>query len=290
MSWSTRTALKPRTVASFAPVWGGPSRSRGASSVRSSSLTPAAGPSGFGHDFGKVRVLARDAGTVNDQTSEKSGDEAGASKPASAPGPAAPAATESPKETSAHDPKAPVIDAVELVSSSSGAVGGFPQDRNMPTASLNSPGPFNDTWITGAVANIQQVHFHLARGWPADVRAKRIKNRTAVRYGKTYPESGDDGPPLFEYQFTKDKMVIADAPGWFSQRDMDEFPISYKSDFSVYAFDPLTYRILASISYRVEIEKTHYTQHDPVNKVEVTDTKIGRGVPSPVKDTQKPKT
>lgn len=280
MSWYRSTAPTRRsTVASFAPA---PARRPIASSPTS------AGSPGLGHDFGKVRVLSGDRAGVNDQTSEKSGDEAGASKPAGASGPAPPTTTEAPREPSTHDPKAPVIDRVELVSTASGAVSGFPQNKDMPEASLNSPGPFNDTWITGAVANIQQVHFHLSKGWPGDVRAKRIKKRTAVRYGKTDEKSGDDGPPLHEYQVTKDKMVIADAPGWFSDRNMDEFPISYKSDFSLYAFDPLTYKILASISYRVEIEKTHYTQPDPVNKVQVTGTMIGGGVPSPVKEKEKP--
>lgn len=285
MSWHTRIALKPiDTAASFAPAL--LRRPDASSATTSSPLARAASPPGFGHDFGKIRVLSG----VNDQTPAKSGDQAEETKPASAPAPAVPATAEKgDEEASAHDPKAPVIDRVELVSTSSGAVGGFPPNKDMPDASLNSPGPFNDTWITGAVANIQQVHFHVAKGWPADVRAKRIKKRTAVRYGKTDEKSGDDGPPLFEYQFTKDKMVIADAPGWFSDRNMDEFPISYKSDFSLYAFDPLTYKILASISYRVEIEKAHYTQPDPVNKVEVTGTKIGGGVPSPVKK-EKPKT
>jgi len=180
---------------------------------------------------------------------------------------------------------APVIDQVDLVTSSTDAVGGYPAKMDTCDASLNNPGPFNDNFFLGSVANVHQVQFHVARGYPGDLRAKRIVNRTSTGRGQQLPpKSGDDGPPGHEYMYTKDKMVVADAPGWCSAPYKDtDFPVTYKADFSTYAWDAPTQKILASISYHVEIEKTHYVQRDPVNTVSVTDKKIGGAVASPVK-------
>jgi hypothetical protein len=291
MSGRRREALKPVAYRPVPPTrslsrtsrLAGPSIGRNASPR---TVAPSA-PAFVGHDFGKVRVFSggrRAAPAVHDQSPAPAGGpgEEATQAPAPAPQPAKtpPAAPEA-KEKSPGAP--PVVDRVDLVSSSSGAVGGFPQDKDMPGASLNTPGDFNDTWICGAVANIHQVHFHVASGWPANLRAARVVKRTALRRGQQLPHAGHDGPPLHEYQFTKDKMVIADAPGWYKTLQMEDFPVNYKADFSLYAFDPLDNRIAASISYRVEIEKTHYTQPDPINKVQVTGVKIGGAVPPPVK-------
>jgi hypothetical protein len=180
----------------------------------------------------------------------------------------------------------PVIDSVEMVTSSSGAVGGYREHEVMCDASLNNPGPFNDFWAKGSIANVFQVHFHVSQGSPTDVRAARVVNGTATAAtggGKSWTKAGDDSPPLWEYQFTKDKMVIADAPGWCNEMLDKDFPITYSRDFGLWAYDPLTKNILASIAYHVEISKTHYDQIDAVNTLTVTDTKIGGAVASPYK-------
>jgi hypothetical protein len=133
----------------------------------------------------------------------------------------------------------------------------------------------------GSVANVHQVHFHLSKGHPRDVRAVRLVNRTAHAFGKDWPESKYDGPPVHEYRFTKDKMVIADAPGWCKNMPDYAFPVNYKADFSMYAFDAATMKVLASISYHVEISKSHFSDPGATNYVEVIDTKIGAAVPRP---------
>ena len=77
-------------------------------------------------------------------------------------------------------------------------------------------------------------------------------------------------------------MSNRSAPGWCKTLQEADFPVNYKADFSMYAWDAPTKKILASISYHVEISKTHYSQADPVNSVKVTDVKIGGAVKSPV--------
>lgn len=243
--------------------------------------------SGLGHDFGRMLVSARNndiAVTANDQTPVQSG---GLDDKFMQGDSAEPAASGEPKqdinlgteETKA--PAQPIVDSVELVTSTSGAIGGFPDIDCR--ASLNQPGPYNDQAFKGSVANVHQVHFHLSQGYPGDLRATRMVNRTSTRAGNSYPKSGYDGPPDHEYLYTKDKMVIADAPGWCKTLSDSDFPVDYKADFSIYAWDAPTKSILASMSYRVEIEKTHYSQPGPVNTVTVTATKIGGAVTSPVK-------
>ena len=224
------------------------------------------------HDFGIVPIYAQGSNSfprINDQT---------------------PSETEAPTndlnmgtEEAKPNTTAPVIDAVELVSSSTGAVSGYPEKEDMCDASLSKPGPFNDVAFKGSVANVHQIHFHVSSGYPGDLRASRVVNRTGEARGKTFPKSGNDGPPDHEYKYTKDKMVIADAPGWCNKMTETDFPVSYSGDFALYAWDAPTHNILASIAYHVEIKKTHFSQADPVNTVTVTDKKIGGTVPSPVK-------
>jgi hypothetical protein len=190
-------------------------------------------------------------------------------------------------EKTPQDSNTPVVDRVELVTTSGGAVGGYPDKEDLCDASLNRPEPFNDTFSLGSVANVHQVQFHLSQGSPTDLRAVRVVNRTATGRGQTLPgKAGNDGPPLHEYQFTSDRLVVADAPGWCRTLKESDFPVTYSADFSVYAFDPLNNRVVASISYHVEISKTHYSQHDPLNTVNVTATNVGGAVPSPVKPTK----
>ncbi len=239
----------------------------------------------FGHDFSKVRLHSDSPVTrmVSDQT--QSGGLGEEFTKGTAP---APAETPTPDlnlggEEAKPNTTAPVIDQVELVSSSAGAVKGFAEKLDTCDASLNKPGPFNDMAFRGSVANVHQVQFHVSQGNPSDLRASRIVNRTAAGRGQTFSKSGNDGPPDHEYSFTKDKMVIADAPGWCSKLTETDFPVSYSGDFALYAWDAPTKQILASIAYHVDVKKTHFSQGDPVNTVSVTEKKIGGSVPSPVK-------
>ncbi len=238
------------------------------------------------HDFGIVPVYPRSASStlrINDQTQSGGlGEEF--TKGAAAPVPAeSPAADLNLGEGETEAVSTPVIDQVELVSSPSGAVSGYPDKVDTCDASLSKPGPFNDPAFRGSVANVHQIQFHVSQGNPGDLRASRVVNRTADGRGKPFPKSGPDGPPDHEYKFTKDKMVIADAPGWCTTLKESDFPVSYSGDFALYAWDAPTKQILASISYHVEIKKTHFSQGDPINTVSVTDKKIGGVVPSPVK-------
>jgi len=238
------------------------------------------------HDFGTVPVYPRNTNSfphINDQT--QSGG-LGEEFTKGSTGPAPAEASTPDLNLGQEEVKAsttPVVDKVELVTSATGAVGGYPEKEDMCDASLSKPGPFNDVAFRGSVANVHQVQFHLSQGYPGDLRASRVVNRTATGRGKSFPKSGNDGPPEHEYSFTKDKMVVADAPGWCSKLVEEDFPVSYSGDFAVYAWDAPTRAMLASIAYHVEIKKTHFSQGDPVNTVTVTDKKIGGTVPSPVK-------
>lgn len=241
-----------------------------------------------GHDFSRVRVLAADGArfAANDQTPLQSGGLADEYMQANAPAAGAKQAAGPELNLGEKTPQSsntPIVDQVELVSTTGGAVGGYPEKEDLCDASLNRPEPFNDTFHRGSVANVHQVHFHLSQGNPSDLRAVRVINRTSGARGQTFNKSGNDGPPNHEYQFTKDKLIVADAPGWCRTLNESDFPVTYSADFSMYAFDPLNNKIVASISYHVEISKTHYSQHDPVNTVKVTAKKIGGSVPSPVK-------
>lgn len=250
-----------------------------------------------GHDFGRLSVLApgSTAFAPNDQTPAQSGglDEKFLQGNAPAPGAEKGAGPElNLGEKTTHDSNKPVVDKVELVTSLAGAVGGYKDGEFACDVSLNQPGPFNDIWYSGSVANSHQVQFHLSQGRPEDLRVVRLAKRTSTRGGKTYTKPGtdsptaDDGPPPHEYQFTKDKLVIADAPGWckpFQSLKDSDFPLTYSADFSTYAYDPLDKSVVASISYHVEISKTDFMQNSPTNTATVTGVKLGGAVPSPVK-------
>ncbi|HKG23556.1 MAG TPA: hypothetical protein VKC34_16770 [Blastocatellia bacterium] len=232
-----------------------------------------------GHDFSSLPVFAAGPYRPNDET------------PPGQPGaqPAAPQSKEAAPQADINlgeenNPRSttPVVDKVELVTDEAGAVGGYDEDLTC-SASLNSPGPFNDTWGRGSIANVHQVQFHMARGRSDDLRALRVVNRTANAFGKPWTKNGNDGPPLHEMRYTPDKMVVADAPGWCMTMPEHAFPVDYKADFSTYAYDPLTKKIVASISYHVEISKTHFSDRGAFNHAYVTGTSIGAAaVASPV--------
>lgn len=236
-----------------------------------------------GHDFSNLRILSRvPSPVVQDQTPAQSGDP-GVTQGTS-PALAGTETNPTGAEAAPRPGITPVIDSVEMVTSPGGAVGGYREREVMCDASLNTPGPFNDFWAKGSIANIFQVHFHVSQGSPTDVRAARVVNGTATAQtgAQTWTKSSEhDGPPPWEYQFTKDKMVIADAPGWCNEMLEKDFPVTYSRDFGLWAFDPLTNKILASIAYHVEISKTYYGQIDAVNTLTVTDTRIGGAVAAP---------
>ena len=258
---------------------------RGLLSHEFANIKPTPGRTGFGHDFGDVRVLSNSATTINDQTPLQSGGLAEEFMQQNK-APAAPEGQTQELNLGEDETKAsttPVIDQVEMVSSATGAVGGYQEKEDKCDASLNKPGPYNEVAFHGSVANVHQIHFHVSQGSPRDLRASRIVKRTAEGRGQKFTKADNDGPPEHEYSFTKDKMVIADAPGWCSKLNEDDFPVSYSGDFALYAWDAPTRKILASIAYHVEIKKTHFSQADPVNTVSVTEKKIGGTVPSPLK-------
>jgi hypothetical protein len=238
------------------------------------------------HDFGVVPLYARSAASfprINDQT------QSGGLAEEFTKGADVTPVTDKPTtdlnlgEGETQSTTTPVIDSVELVSSPSGAVGGYPEKEDTCDASLSKPGPFNDLAFKGSIANVHQIHFHVSQGNPGDLRATRIVNRTATGRGQPFGKSGNDGPPDHEYKYTKDKMVIADAPGWCSTLKESDFPVSYSGDFALYAWDAPTKQILASIAYHVEIKKAHFSDGGATNTVSVTDKKVGGAVSSPVK-------
>jgi len=238
------------------------------------------------HDFGVVSLYSRSGSLVpriNDQTQSGGlGEEL--TKGTTAPETTTPQTDLNKGEDEATpNTTTPVIDSVDLVSSATGAVGGYPNKIDTCEASLNTPGPFNDLAFKGSIANIHQIHFHVSQGNPGDLRATRMVTRTAEGRGQKFGKSENDGPPDHEYKFTKDKMVIADAPGWCSTLKESDFPVSYSGDFALYAWDAPTKQILASIAYHVEIKKTHFSDGGATNTVNVTDKKIGGAVTSPVK-------
>jgi hypothetical protein len=232
------------------------------------------GESPAGHDLSRVPVLASGHRPNDETTPGGSNSEAESMKSKAA---------EPEEDIDAGERGiSPVVDKVEMITGPGGAVSGY--DATLEChASLNTPGIVNDLSSIGSVANVHQVHFHLSKGHPRDVRAVRVVNRTAHAFGKDWPESKYDGPPVHEYRFTKDKMVIADAPGWCKNMPDHAFPVDYKADFSLYAYETPTMKVLASISYHVEISKAHFSHPGATNYVEVTDTKIGAAVPSPIK-------
>jgi len=270
-----RTQLKAPPAPSFIPVRGDVLQCKPCHPL--SAKTHSFVEPHFGHDFSKVRVHSGGASrpdVVNDQTPGEEA-ERGITQPA---GPTTEPDTGAEQE-SGGDLQ---VDRIDFVTSSSGAVGGYPAKEDKCDASLSKPEPFNDT-TKGAVANVHQVHFHMSRGKPESLTPVRMVDRTATGGGKTFTKSGNDGPPSHEQKTTDEKLVVADAPGWCNTVTQSDFPLTYKGDFALYAFDLLTKSAVASVSYQVEISKTSLSDASAVNTVKVKDKKIGGAVPSPVK-------
>jgi hypothetical protein len=164
-----------------------------------------------------------------------------------------------------------------MVTSATGAAGGYPAKEDLCGLTLNTPGPHNDTQ-GGSVANAHQVHFHLDRGKSSQLLSKRVVDRNATGRGQTFSKKGDDGPPLHEIKTpTDDKLVVADAPGW-CRPDIKsgDFPLTYHGDFILAAYDPLNARTgqTAMIKYSVDISKSKIDDPSPTNTVSVKSTRV----------------
>jgi hypothetical protein len=171
----------------------------------------------------------------------------------------------------------PHVDSITMVTSATGAAGGYPAKEDLCGLTLNTPGPHNDT-LGGSVANVHQVHFHLNRGKSSQLLSKRVVDRTAAGRGQTFSKKGDDGPPLHEIKTpTDDKLVVADAPGW-CRPDIKsgDFPLTYHGDFILAVYDPLNAQTgqTAMIKYSVDISKSKIDDPSPTNTVSVKSTKV----------------
>lgn len=164
------------------------------------------------------------------------------------------------------------VDRIDLVQSSSGAIGGYPMSI---AGDFNKPGPFNSP-TTDGVSNIHQIKFHLDSGSSAQLTPRREIQRSAWMAGvehqnpptKPLPAGvhgppapggfdgvlvGPDGPAPREVQRpTADTIVIADAPG-AARLDPGDFPFIYRAHFSLTVASAGT--DVARARYDVRIEK-----------------------------------
>lgn len=165
------------------------------------------------------------------------------------------------------------VDRIDLVTSSAGAIGGFPPI--VGGASLNTPGPFNSPT---EVKNSLQVHFHVDNGSSADLTPVREIQRTATTAagmvsnnppdevlppgvaGPTRPGGftgvliGNDGPAAHEIMRPDaHTIVVADAPG-LSGMVTASYPVTYMAHFILTMRDPRNAPI-ARINFDVRIDK-----------------------------------
>ena len=157
------------------------------------------------------------------------------------------------------------VDRIDIVNSSSGAISGYPA---ITSGDLNSPGEYNNAG-TGGVNNAHQIHFHLDHGDSANLKPTRELQRSAWIAGSEHKNPvdagtqkggfggtivGPDGPPVHEIQRpSKDKIVIADAPG-IGALSATQFPFQYKSHFHLKVADT-SGKDIALIKYDVKIHK-----------------------------------
>jgi hypothetical protein len=157
------------------------------------------------------------------------------------------------------------VDRIDIVNSSAGAIKGFPA---ITSGDLNSPGEYNNASTSG-VNNSHQIHFHLDHGDSANLKPTRELQRSAWIAGSEHKNPvdsgskkggfngsaiGPDGPPAHEIQRpSKDKIVIADAPG-IGALSATQFPFQYKSHFHLKVADT-SGKDIALIKYDVKIHK-----------------------------------
>lgn len=166
------------------------------------------------------------------------------------------------------------VDKINLVTTGAGAAGGYPPVEDVCNATLNSPGPFNDT-AQGAIANVHQVHVHMKKGFADQPSLSRTVKRKASSAGQPFDRTGSDGPPQHEITFPKgpkgDQIVVADAPGWCvggkAGIPPSRFPLTYSADFTFAVFDALNGRVLARLDYHVDISKSAKADDRPTNTV-----------------------
>jgi hypothetical protein len=219
---------------------------------------------GFGHDFGTVRVHP------HGQAPEAPAAPNAASFAFQTPGPTPKPAP--PKPAPAATPTLSV-DKIDIIDSSTGAIGGFVP---ITSGDLNSPGPFNNP-TTGAVNNVQQIHFHLDHGSSADLTPTRIVRGSNWLAGVEIKHPADqvlppgsagppapggfggvldapDGPAAHEIKRpSTDKLVVADAPG-IGALAASHYPYIHKSTFTLTVAGPSNTPV-ARIQYGVRIQK-----------------------------------
>jgi hypothetical protein len=219
--------------------------------------------SGLGHDFGKLPIHA-DGGDPQPVPAVKAG-----LLSFQTPGPT----TTPPAPTAPAPAAAPTVNKIDIVDSSTGAIGGYPA---ITSGDLNAPGPFNNA-ATGAVNNVHQMHFHLDHGtsnqltpnrivrgsnWLAGVELKHPADQVLPpgTSGPAAPGGFDgvadapDGPAAHEIQRpSTDKIVIADAPG-IGLLQPAQYPYIHKSTFTLTVNGPSGTPV-ARLKYGVRIEK-----------------------------------
>jgi hypothetical protein len=184
--------------------------------------------------------------------------------------------SEAPEPLAEANDTAIAVDKIDIIDSSSGAVGGFKGIRGK--ANLNKPGPFENR---REIKNVHQVKFYLDKGAanlldPYRCYMKREVTQAGTEvelpkkrpYGKNVaPCEGatPDGPGEHEIKSdSANTLFVADAPGF---RDGYDFPANFDVDFTVgLDSDPAKSGYcpsegesldctIAYIKYRVEIRK-----------------------------------
>jgi len=168
----------------------------------------------------------------------------------------------------------PTVDRIDLVNTTAGAITSY---APISSGDLNTPGPFNSA---NGVNHALQVHFHLDKGDSSTLTPRREIQRTATAGGRTSmnpPDRlatggigppapggfggvlmGPDGPGAHEIRRpSKDKIVVADAPGLFPIA-ANAFPVTYKAHFTVTIASGTA--DIARIKYDVVIDKRTSTE------------------------------
>jgi hypothetical protein len=232
-------------------------------------------PSGPPRDFSRVPTrgaellgkFSDDVATVGGVASETETHAAGsgpATPQTSGPGTAAAA----PQQT----PGTPVngkVTSLDVITSSTGAVTGFPAIPG--GGSLDTPGPFNDT-TTGACRNFHQMKFTVAGITTNELRLLRMIDRKSTVAGTQQKYAGQDGPNSTTVlrPANTSLVVVADCPGYKASSNSADFPISYNADFKLYGYDVVSNAILAELHYTVTIAKSALNDAKPTNTIKVT--------------------
>jgi hypothetical protein len=157
------------------------------------------------------------------------------------------------------------VTGADVIQSSTGAVTGFPVVRG---CDLSVPGPFNDTTTNGTCTLVFQVKFHLAGIPSSEVALTRKVTRTAtVTIGGAQKQdihNGPDGPSApTVLKPDGSTVVVSDSPGYFGSGAKNIFPVTYHADFELYAYDLVAGKVLAKLTYTVDIVKKTFGDSSP---------------------------